>query len=280
MTTNYLLDAVDRLTLNHVTKVLQTKTVGELEIACISDVDHEPLLRMLRDAVAGGTGAHNTSGIGSERIPLNSGALELWDEMVKRINTWYRTVPNHREETHIWDRLRQWYVDFENRRRAGKITDTEEHDALQTVEGWARSIENMFDPPIVLELTKEHWEPVMIPKTRVRIINGERIKEPIYDHQNEPVMTRKLDALKRPVSRLIKTEPAECPLCGQKYAYDPKTGDQITALIIEYRNIGAETLDKATGMCRSCATVWHGRSALRELRFDIELRERVEQVTA
>lgn len=218
---NFLLDSIDRLTLNHITKVLQTKQVGDLEIACISDVDHAPLLRMLRDAVATGNDGKNGATSGSSFLPINPAAVEMWDAIVKQINTWHRALPAPREHKYIWERLREWYVDYENRRRAGKITESMEADTLKLVEGWARNISAMFDPPVTLEIT------------------------------------------------------SPCPICGERWAFDPRTGDQIGALIIEYRNVGAETLDKATGLCRSCANVWHGRSALRELRFDIETHEEV-----
>jgi hypothetical protein len=277
---NYLLDAVDRLTLNHITKVLQTKTVGDMEIACISDVDHEPLLRMLRDAVATGNDGKNGASSGASFLPINPAAVEMWDAIVKQINAWHRELPAPREHKYIWDRLREVYVDFENRRRAGKVTESAEADMLKLVEGWARNIESMFDPPITLELTEQHWEPVMLPKIRVRVVDGERVKQPVLGADGEPLMLPKLDRDNRPVSKLIKTEAAACPVCGERYAFDPKTGDQITALILEYRNIGTDTLDKATGLCRSCAMVWHGRTALRELSFDLDTKEDTEDLTA
>jgi len=262
---NYLLDAVDKLTLNHITKVAQTNEAG---ISCISEVDHPPLLLQLRDAVAGGTGSHTPSSAGNERIPVNPGALEMFDAIAKRINAWYITVPNAREDRYIHERLRDWYVDYTNQLRAGKISDADEYTTVKLIEGWARNIEGLFDPPITLELTEEHWEPVLIPKTRVRVIDGEKVQEPVLDINNNPVMKQKISRGK-PLQRLVKTEPAACPLCSERFAFDPKTGDKITALILEYRNLGIDTLDRATGLCRSCEMVWRGRTALRELRFDL-----------
>lgn len=226
---NYLLDAVDKLTLNHFTKVPMTKTVGprdelgelldptnSIDIACISDVDHEPLLLQLRDAVAGGIGSKGGSSDGSARIPFDPGALALFDSIGATVNAWYRTVPDHREERNLTGRLRDWYVDHSNRARAGKIDEITERAALKTLEGWVRSIEAMFDPPETQEVT-------------------------------DP-----------------------CPACGGRYAIDPKTGDRITALILEFRNLGNETLDKTTGLCRSCLTVWRGGHGMREMRWAID----------
>ena len=265
--TNFMLEAIEKLTIPHATRVLQTNDAG---ISCISDVNHDPLLVTLRDAVAGGTSAHNNSTMGSERIPLNPGAMELFDAIARQVNVWYLAINEPREHLHIHTRLGRWYLNFEDRRRKAKLTASEEHDALKLVEGWARSIEAMFDPPSVLELTQEYREPVMVPKTRVRVVDGERVKEPVTDAAGDVVMVPKLDRLKQPLLRLVKTEPAACPNCGERYAHDPKSGDQISALILEYRELGPETFDHATGLCRFCSEVWRGGSRVRELRWLID----------
>ncbi|MCU1441120.1 MAG: hypothetical protein JWP85_2117 [Rhodoglobus sp.] len=228
---NYLLTAVDKLSQKHLTRVMQSKTVehrdaeGELldtiEVACVSVIDHDPLLIQLRDAIGSSTGSKGASSDGAARIPFNPAAQALFDPIARQINAWYIVLPNAREERHIHDRLRDWFTDFENRRRAGKLHATEENDTTRMVEGWVRSIEAMFDPPNVFEVTDDEV-------------------------------------------------PAPCPLCGGRYAIDERTGDRITALIIEYRNLGAETMEHATGLCRSCYTVWEGSSGLRNMRWAIE----------
>lgn len=209
---NYLLDAITLLTQKHRTKVHQEKN----GISCVSVVDHKPLLQMLRDAVVGGIGSHAGSSSARERIPFDAGALALFDSINGQVNSWYSELPEPIEERYLWQRLGDWYRAYENRRRAGKVSDVEEHDTLRLVEGWRRSVEAMFDPPQTVEVT---------------------------------------DA---------------CPMCGGRYAIDTKTGDRITALIIEYRELGLETLDKATGLCRSCLAVWRGSHGLREMRWDID----------
>lgn len=216
MSNNYLLDAVQKLTQPHTTKVPQANEAG---IGCISDVIHDPLLLQLRDSVAGGTGKHAGSSPARERIPFDAGALELFDTIAKQINAWYLELPGAREDRYVHDRLTDWYGDYENRRRAGKTTDTADRDTVKLVEGWARSIEAMFDPP-----------------QRIEITTG-------------------------------------CPMCGARYAFDPRNGDQMTAIVIEYRELGELTLDRATGMCRSCETVWRGRHGVRELRWLIDQAE-------
>lgn len=67
--------------------------------------------------------------------------------------------------------------------------------------------------------------------------------------------------------------PVACPECGERFAFDPNTGDRVTAVVVEYRELGEETLDKAVGSCRSCSAVWRGRSSLRALRWLLDERE-------
>jgi hypothetical protein len=62
-----------------------------------------------------------------------------------------------------------------------------------------------------------------------------------------------------------------CPVCGERYAYNPDTGGQIPAVVVQFRDtLGPTMLDEATGMCRFCEAQWKGRHALRELRFEID----------
>lgn len=233
---NYLLAAVDKLTLQHPSRVVQSRTLeivdaeGEvtrsMEVSCVSVVDHDPLLLQLRGAVMSSTGSKGASSDGSARIPLNPTADALFVAIARQINAWYRRLPNAREERHIHERLRDWYIDFENRRRAGKLSEVEDLAASKVVEGWARSIEAMFDPPTVLEITEE--------------------------------------------GRAGVAQPTPCPVCGGRYAIDVRNGDRVTALIVEYRNLGLDTMEHATGLCRSCEEVWHGSGGLRAMRWAID----------
>lgn len=266
---NYLLEAVNKLTHPHKTRVMQSNDAG---ITCISEVEHDPLLILLRDAVAGGTGPHAGGTLGSERIPLNPTAMELFDDIAGQINAWYLALPDHREHRYINDRLTDWYLDYENRRRGGRTTRFEDTAVTAKLEAWAEQVEAMFDPPQVLELTVEIRQPIMKPKTRTRVNldTGERFKEQVLDGDGNPIMKQKLDRNRKPMFRVVTHQPAACPVCGAQYAADPRTGDQKFALIVEYRALGAETLDKATGLCRACNAVWEGRHGVRELRWLID----------
>lgn len=242
---NYLLLAVDKLTKPHTSKVLQSKTVeqrdaeGEvvasIDIACVSVVDHEPLLLRLRDAVVGGIGSKGGSSDGSARIPFDPGAQALFDRIAQQINAWYIELPNAREDRTITSRLRDWFIAFENRRRAGQTLSDEEESTLRLVEGWVRAIETMFDPPTMLEITED-----------------------VYG---------------------APPQAAACPVCGGRYAIDESSADRIIALVVEFRDLGIETLEKSTGLCRSCGFVWRGSSGLREMRYALEQRPEVKVPT-
>jgi len=82
---------------------------------------------------------------------------------------------------------------------------------------------------------------------------------------------REVEALFDPPTRLEVTAP--CPMCAARFSTDERTGDRVTAVTVEYREVGVLTLDEAVGSCRACKVVWKGRSALRELRWLIEVAE-------
>ena len=197
----------------------------------VTELRHEPLLIQLRDAVVGGVGKHAGSSPGNERIPFDSSALELFDHISKTINGWYLAVPVPRTHMVISDRLRAWYVHHANLVRGGRVSREVDDEATRTLNGWVTQITAKFDPPTILEL--RHL--VTVGKRQVH-------------------------------------KPAQCPMeaCGAEWAMNPATGERITALVVEYREIGAETLDEAVGICRSCGTEWRGRFALRSLRYQLD----------
>ena len=240
MSDNYLLDAIQRLTSTTTTRVEQINEYddGRDPITCVSTVTHEPLLLQLRDAVAGGIGSHKGSTSARERIPFDAGALELFGSIAGKINGWYLELPGEKEHLHIHTRLTRWYLWFENERRAGRVTETVERARTKTLEGWVRSIENMFDPPTVFELTE--------------IVGGTLVDGKIIGGRNVPIA---------------------CPVCGNSKAFDKKTGDVMAALVVEYRAVGPSTFEQATGLCRFCEQVWRGGTGVRELRWMIDQAE-------
>jgi len=99
------------------------------------------------------------------------------------------------------------------------------------------------------------------------------------DLQYERILTgwhREITNMFDPPTRLEIT--AACPLCNARVSVEPGTGNQVTAVVVEYLEIGAATLDEATGLCRACGVVWKGRAGLRELRWLIEVAEEKLQI--
>lgn len=91
------------------------------------------------------------------------------------------------------------------------------------------------------------------------------------DLQYERILTgwhKEIMAMFDPPTRLEITAP--CPLCDARVWFEPQTGNQVTAVVVEYMEVGAATLEKASGLCRACGVVWKGSSALRELRWLID----------
>lgn len=222
MNDNLLLDVVDELSLPGKVKVAQS----DGERSWTVDAERVPLLIQLRDAVAGGIGSHGGSALGSERMPIDAGALELFDEIAGQVSEWYLAIPQRRQHLLVTDRLRAWYVFHVSEVRAGRISEVSDRDALELVTSWVARIRLMFDPPIRLDFTE--------------LVDGRQM-------------------------------PAACPVvgCGARYAIDARSGDRVIAVVLEYREAGAETLDGSVGKCRACGREWVGRFGVRELAHGI-----------
>lgn len=67
---------------------------------------------------------------------------------------------------------------------------------------------------------------------------------------------------------------APCPECGERHAFDPKSGDLMPALIVEYHEEGSQTVVNAMVSCRSCEAVWPGDSGCRSVAWSIEQMEK------
>lgn len=248
MTDNYLLDAIDALTLPRQVRFVQPDPHGSA-IECVSTVEHEAPLEKLRDAIGGNIGSHAGGSDPRTRIPIDAGALSLYNRIEDRILEWYvallKTPPGLLPEKN----LREWYRAV----RYGASTDALVDEALaaevtRQVNSWVRQIGDMFDPPKRMEVTRRVQVPLVNPKS------GEHLYWP-----DGSLRVR------------LSTRPAHCPLCDQATAFDPSTGDQITALIIEYRQSQEDAaLQAAVARCRSCESMWTGDSGIRQLRQRID----------
>lgn len=221
---NYLLAAIERLTLPHRTLVAQANEAG---ISCVSTVEHEALLKALKGAIGGNVGRYASGQQAREKTPLNLAAFEKFKVIAAQVEKWRAVYEQKRRPVYeeLWIALGRWYLLYENDRRKGRVSRDTEVSVERTVIGWVREIDNMFDPPNVFEITKES--------------NG-------------------------------RDTPERCPICFEQFAHDPKTGDRVTALITEYRNLGNDTLTFANSHCRFCGHVWPGLYGIRALKYELE----------
>lgn len=265
---NELLEAVDALTNPRTTKITQSNEAG---IWCISDVDHTPRLQHLRESIVGGIGSHG-GGSGEDRLPFDAGALALYTAIENEISDWYVALTGQPVHFTPEKTLRQWYIAFDNAHRAGTIRDEQRDERTAQLRGWANQIDGKFDPRKQIELTVTIREPVMQPLVRYRAdADGYRVPVAIMDEHGKPTMRPKLHwRTKEPMTRLIERRPASCPECGERTAHDPKTGDMILALILEYRDESTSTIEHAVITCRSCEARWEGVAGLRAVSWEIE----------
>lgn len=233
-----LLTAVDALTLPSVVKVKQSDGDREWTTECRQDA----LLIQLRDAVAGGIGSHAGASAARERMPIDAGALELWAHIEGVVSSWYWAIPDVRLSRR--EVMMRSGVDVSMRLRVWYV-----HHANQVRAG---KVSQLAD----LEVTRmvEGWV------SKIRGTFDPVIRLDFYELVDGKPM------------------PVACPIeeCGARYAFDPKTGDRIIAVVLEYRDLGAETIDKAVGRCRSCEHEWAGGYGVRELAYYLDSRTRRE----
>lgn len=274
---NELLKAVKALTDTTMTKVLQENEAG---IKCVSVVTQEPLLARLRASVVGGIGSHAGSSSASERLPFDAGALALYTKIENTISQWFVDLTGKPIYLAPERTLTNWLVAFEKAYRAGNVPEFTLLNRVQTLQGWAFQIEGKFQPHKKLELTVAVKEPVMVPKVKYRTDDdGYRVPEPVLDDNGQPVMQQKTHwKTKRPIERVVKRQPAACPSCDQRYAYNPENGDKILALILEYREEGENTIDNAAVTCRACETTWVGSTGVRFVSHAIGVEEEIENL--
>lgn len=218
----------------------------------VAEVVHEPLIQVIRQAIAGNTGSK--AGGASDpttRMPIDPGALAVYDDLVRETTRWYQGLANRPAPELPEEALLDWLELFEH-----SLVHPED-DAAAAVEvarkvrkllWWERRILDQFDPPEQFEVAAVVDEPV------------------ISRHTGLPVMKRDGTVATNP-----KSVPADCPKCGHATAWDPATGNTISALVITYRQSEAErAMTAAVGLCRSCEWTWRGASQLREMRAAID----------
>ena len=110
------------------------------------------LIRSIGSSMGGTTGGASLS---SERMPLNSGAFDLYLSLCGRIVA-EATAWTHRAGLRAAEPERNlglWLEAFEGGRQRGEVVRSQEEHALRMLDGWVRSVEDLFDPPKRMEIT-------------------------------------------------------------------------------------------------------------------------------
>lgn len=136
-----LLDVVDRLTIEHpYGAVIEGRTRW---------VRRDPLIKLLREAIASSLTGGNGLASDSSRVPFDPDALEQYDLMEKVILDAFREVTIFGTIPHLTPEknLRAWYAAFQ-------VHATEDDTALwmKVWQLWTTKIEAKMAPPVVLEL--------------------------------------------------------------------------------------------------------------------------------
>lgn len=210
---------VDRLTRPFQVHVLQrTEALSEIDASAsveverkasarIRSAEHDGLIKQLREAVVGGIGSHaGGGGAGSERLPFDDGARELYDSIEDEVSAWYVRLTEM--PVHLLPERTLRGLHLVLLQGAEGPRDL----LLRRTERWSKAIEALFDPP----KTREFTEP--------------------------------------------------CPHCGERWAFEAKTGNRIPALVFRYRE---ESPDAAAHVisaeCRFDPFVWEGEAEVEQL---------------
>lgn len=247
---DHLLFVIEKLTKRRKPMVIQTRG----GISCVSRPEQLSLLEQLDDARAGGTmGGGGGRSLDGSRIPINAAAVTLWEEIQTTTAKWFRDAYGTPAPRDPASALRRWFLSVQDWRARGQATADDEEFFIGQVRTWADTIGAMFDPMVPLELTRQIFVPRVHQKTG----------EPIVDRHGEPRLR-------------VETRPAFCPACENDVAYDPETGDQRFALIVEYRrSAGEDALRSAVATCRFCGETWLGEAGCKKLIAAIDEQEEV-----
>jgi hypothetical protein len=117
-------------------------------------VTHDALLQQLREAVISSVGARpGGGGLPSERNVIDSDALEQYEAYESTIIGMYKEVTDAVPFDSPEKNLRQWYIEFSNRARAGKVSGEVVAKRASKLAKMVSGIENKLNPPSVMEIT-------------------------------------------------------------------------------------------------------------------------------
>ena len=145
-----VLSVVDRLTAHHQSS-FTIDNDGESKTVTVT---HEPLLQQLRGAVISSIGARPGGGaLPSERSVIDSDALEQYNKIEDTIIGLYKEVTDAIPFETPERTLRQWYIEFSNRAKSGKVSKDVVHKVYRKLSKIADGIEGKLNPPTILEIT-------------------------------------------------------------------------------------------------------------------------------
>jgi len=146
-----LLGLVDQLTLRHQSHVTVPLDGGGERVLSVM---HDPLLVQLKNSVLSSTGAGPGGGaLPSERNVLNTDAMELYDTISTLIVKQYGQVTDAKPFKTPEQNLRQWYIQFSNNVRYGKVATEVVRSKLKLLAELKAQIDARINPPSIIEIT-------------------------------------------------------------------------------------------------------------------------------
>lgn len=156
-----LLEAVQSLTRPTVSKVLMSNEAG---ITCVSDVDLEPLLDRLDEAIRSNMGGSTHGGSDpATRSLVDAGALMKLMQISSQIMDWARIVGSVIDKQSMIVTLDRWYLRYMEYPHSDEISA----GYAKQLRNWAHQIEASLDPPREKDLDSpcpscgatEWWDP-------------------------------------------------------------------------------------------------------------------------
>jgi len=141
---NVLLDAVDALTLDVRSKVLQ-EVDGRMVTATVT---LPPLLNQLEEAIRGTIGKGGSGALAHQRNMLDADALFRFTKISSTIKDWARMAGATITHDDPAKTLRGWYTAYQ----VTKVTVDAERFYGRQMEGWAKQIADKLNPPRIWDL--------------------------------------------------------------------------------------------------------------------------------
>ena len=191
-----LLGLVDQLTLRHQSHITVPLDEGGERVL---NVMHDPLLVQLKKSVLSSVGSGPGGGaLPSERNVLNTDAMELYETIAAIIVKQYGQVTDAKPFKTPEQNLRQWYIQFANNVRHGKVSADVVRSKLKLLADLKAQVDARVNPPSIIEITA--------PCPRCEAMYGQD-EHGIYRHA--VIVESRID-----VYRSLDHTRAKCVACG------------------------------------------------------------------